>query len=98
MPYLKTFFEQVDCLLCALFGGRPDTTISLTAARAEVRGERWGCVLCAWLHATLRQRHCMRTLDGEPMSGFAQVSAAVQIAAVFVVVFYGIPLAARAFL
>lgn len=71
-------------------------TISLAAARAEVRGEKWGCALCWWLRETLRQAHCRRTLAGEPMSGFANVSAAVQIGLLFAAIFYGIPLAVRA--
>lgn len=91
MSWPRTFFEQLDCMLCALFGGRSDTTISLTAAQAKAHGRVWGCWLCWWLHKTLRQRHCTRTLAGESMSGFAQVSAAVQLAIVFALIFYGVP-------
>ena len=91
MIYFVTLFSQIDELLCVLFGGARDTTISLTAARAEAKRERWGCILCWWLHQTLRQRHCARTLAGESMSGFAQVSAAVQLAIVFALIFYGVP-------
>lgn len=96
MTYFVTLFEQIDCLLCAVFGGGRDMTISLAAARAEARGEGWGCILCWWLHQTLRQAHCRRTLVGEPMSGFANASAAVQIGLLFAAIFYGIPLAVSA--
>lgn len=92
MAYFVILFEQLDELLCVLFGGRRGMTISLAAARAEVRGERWGCWLCWWLHQTLRERHCRRTLAGEPMTGFAAGSAAVQIGLLFAVIFYGLPL------
>ncbi|MDE2333598.1 MAG: hypothetical protein KGK10_03580 [Rhodospirillales bacterium] len=78
--YLRTFFDQLDQMLCALFGGAPQTPISLAAAEAEVKREPWGCALCAWLHATLRQQHCPRVLAGETTTGFAAVSAAVQLA------------------
>lgn len=97
MSYFVTLFEQVDCLLCALFGGAPDTTISFAAARAELKRERWGCWLCWWLHQTLRQRHCTRTLAGEPMSRWANISAAMQLALLFAAIFYGVPMAVRAF-
>lgn len=96
MTYITTVFRELDCLLCALCGGAEDTTISMTAARAEVRGERWGCALCWWLHQTLRQRHCARTLAGEPMSTWAMASAAVQLAMMFALLFYGVPLAIHA--
>ncbi len=92
MSYLRTIFDQLDCWLCALLGGPPDTPISLAAARAQARGERWGCWLCWWLHQTLRQRHCRRTLLAERTTGFAAVSAAVQLVALFAFIVYGLPL------
>ena len=89
MTWARTVFEQLDALLCAVFGGPQDSTISMQAAIAERDGRRWGCVLCWWLHQTLRQRHCERTLAGESMSGWAQASAAVQLALLAAVLAYG---------
>ena len=98
MRWLRTVFDQLDCFLCALCGGPPNTPISLAAARAEKEGEDWGCWLCWWLHQTLRQRHCPRTLAGETTTGFAAVSAAAQLAVLFAVVFLlPVWIAARAF-
>lgn len=92
MGYLRTLFDQLDCWLCALFGGEPDTTISLTAARAQRRGKLWGCWLCWWLHQTLRQRHCERVLAGETTTGFGAFSAATQLALLAAAIIYGVPL------
>lgn len=91
MTYIRTVFDQLDCWLCALFGGDADTPISLAAARANARRKWWGCALCWWLHQTLRQRHCPRVLAGETTTGFAAVSAALQLAVLFAAIFYGLP-------
>ena len=54
MTWLRNVYEQLDEFLAALLGFSPGTTISLNAAEAQVRRRVWGCVLCAWLHWTLR--------------------------------------------
>jgi hypothetical protein len=96
--YLVTAFEMLDEFLNALSGGLRNETISLRAAMAQKQGRPWGCVLCRWLHLTLRQHHCRRTLDREPMGAFAGAVAAVQLGAVFGVVFYLVPWAIWRFL
>lgn len=48
-----------------LFGGRPDDTISLNAAKAEVFGKKWGCYFCKILH-WIDHGHCRRVLNNEP--------------------------------
>lgn len=88
--YLRTFYRQLDCLIAAAFGGPEDTSISMNAALAKKAKKPWGCLLCAWLHKTLRQHHCRRTLEGEFPNGFAAYSAAVQITLVALVLF-GVP-------
>ena len=87
--YLVILFDQLDCFLNALFGGEYDQTISLRLAEAAQKKKFIGCVLCKWLHWSLRQNHCKRILDGEPISGWAAVMAAVQLLIIFVLIFYG---------
>ncbi len=89
--YFHTVFDQLDCFLCAILGGQPDTTISLAAARAKRDGEDWGCWLCEWLHLTLRQHHCERTIKGEHLGAFALICAAVQLSVLFAIIFYAMP-------
>jgi len=87
--YLQIVFDQMDCFLGSLFGGPEDSPISLDAARAARAGKPWGCFLCRWLHWTLRQNHCQRILAGEPTTGFAAISAAIQLLIIFICIFYG---------
>jgi hypothetical protein len=44
--YLFNILVSVDQFTNTLFGGNPDDTISLRAAKAKAKGEQWGCVLC----------------------------------------------------
>ena len=91
LPYIHTLFDQLDCFLCAIFGGAPDTTISLAAAKAKRNRRLWGCWLCAWLHFSLRQHHCERTIKGEPLGAYALVCAGCQLALLFAAIFYLLP-------
>lgn len=45
----------------ATFGGDGNETISKRAARAQVRGDKWGCILCKILDK-LDPDHCKKEL------------------------------------
>lgn len=51
-----------DQLANTAFGGDEDETISSRAAKAALRGERWGCVLCKLLDK-LDPGHCQRNIE-----------------------------------
>jgi hypothetical protein len=44
--YALNLLISLDQLLNTVTGGDPDQTVSLRAAQARAKGERWGCVLC----------------------------------------------------
>jgi hypothetical protein len=44
--------------------GSPDETISSRAAKAQVEGKRWGCVLCKFLD-WLQKDHCKTSLNAD---------------------------------
>lgn len=54
----------VDQLANAIIRGAPDETISSRAAKAEIRGKRWGCVLCKFLDK-LDKDHCKKSLESD---------------------------------
>ena len=87
--WADNLFECTDMWLCALIpGGLPKETISLRAARARQQGRAWGCVLCRWLSLSTRSHHCENVLRGVAVSGFAAISAAIQIGALWFLVDY----------
>lgn len=45
----------------AAIGGFEDETLSSRAARAHLRGERWGCYLCKFLDV-VDKNHCKKSL------------------------------------
>ena len=51
-----------DQLANTAFGGDEDETISSRAAKAALRGERWGCVLCKLLDK-LDPGHCEKNIE-----------------------------------
>jgi len=51
-----------DQLANAAANGHPDETISSRAARAELQGRRWGCVLCRLLDE-IDPGHCAKALE-----------------------------------
>lgn len=91
LAYLTTLITMTDEWLNALFGGEGNQTISMDTALAAKDGQLGACLLCRWFHLTMRQNHCQRTLAGEPVTGFALVSAGVQLTIAFLVVVYGVP-------
>ena len=42
--------------------GDPDETVSSRAAKAQLRGKRWGCVLCNFLNK-LDKNHCEKSIE-----------------------------------
>lgn len=53
--------KMQDVALNVAANGQPYTTISSRAARAQLRGARWGCVLCKLLNA-IDKNHCKDSL------------------------------------
>lgn len=44
--YALNILISLDQLLNTVTGGDPDQTVSLRAALARKRGEKWGCIVC----------------------------------------------------
>ena len=58
-----------DQLANTAFGGHEDETISSRAAKARLKGRRWGCVLCKWLD-WFDPDHCATNIEpdrGKPL-------------------------------
>ena len=51
-----------DQLFNTAANGNEDETVSSRAARAELRGKRWGCVLCRLLDV-FDPRHCIKNIE-----------------------------------
>ena len=69
-PYGRRVAVAIDQLFNALFNGDEDETISSRAAKARLKGKRWGCVLCRFLD-WLDQNHCTNSIEpdeGEKIS------------------------------
>ena len=68
--YGRRVAVAVDQLFNALFDGDEDETISSRAAKARLKGERWGCLLCRFLD-WLDPNHCTNSIEpdeGEKIS------------------------------
>jgi hypothetical protein len=52
----------LDQFANAVIRGDPDETISSRAAKAELRGKKWGCLLCKFLDK-LDKDHCQKSLE-----------------------------------
>jgi len=46
----------------AAIGGKHTETLSHRSARAQIRGDKWGCVLCKLLDY-IEKDHCKKSLD-----------------------------------
>lgn len=60
----------LDQLFNTLLNGDEDETISSRAAKARLKGKRWGCVLCRFLD-WLDPNHCTNSIEpdeGEKLS------------------------------
>lgn len=51
-----------DQLINAVFDGDPDETISSRAAKANRRGQTWGCILCKFLD-WIDPNHCEKSIE-----------------------------------
>ena len=68
--YGRRVAVAIDQLFNALFGGDEDETISSRAAKARMKGKRWGCLLCRFLD-WLDPNHCTNSIEpdeGEKVS------------------------------
>ena len=68
--YGRRVAVAIDQLFNALFGGDEDETISSRAAKARMKGKRWGCLLCRFLD-WLAPNHCANSIEpdeGEKVS------------------------------
>lgn len=68
--YGRRVAVAIDQLFNALFNGDEDETISSRAAKARLKGKRWGCVLCRFLD-WLDPNHCTNSIEpdeGEKVS------------------------------
>ncbi len=52
----------IDQLANTIIRGDPDETISSRAAKAELRGKKWGCYLCKFLDY-LDKDHCKNSIE-----------------------------------
>lgn len=57
-----TIAVAYDQLANATFGGHEDETLSSRAAKARMRGERWGCLVCGVLD-WIDPGHCDRAVE-----------------------------------
>jgi hypothetical protein len=62
----------IDQLFNAILGGYPDETISSRAAKAELRGDKWGCVLCKLL-AYVDKNHCEKVIERDEGKRISEV-------------------------
>lgn len=59
--YLFNIWLSIDMLANVLFGGRAGETVSLRAARADLKGKPIGCILCRILDR-IDPDHCAKSL------------------------------------
>lgn len=62
MRWTLSILVAIDQFANAVLGGNPDETISSRAAKARLKGRRWGCILCGLLDR-LDRDHCNRTVE-----------------------------------
>lgn len=63
---MKTYFWNLavgfDQFLNTLLGGSPDETLSSRAGKAQLKGKKWGCVLCRLLDIVDKD-HCKNNIE-----------------------------------
>ena len=69
--YVLNLLIALDQSVNAIFGGYPDETISIHAARDRNNGARWGCVMCKFLDL-FQKDHCDRTIESKRASLIAR--------------------------
>lgn len=60
--YFLRILISIDQLANTILGGNEDETISSRAAKAQLSGKKWGCVLCKLLDA-LDKNHCEKSIE-----------------------------------
>ncbi|WP_419902144.1 hypothetical protein [Kiloniella sp.] len=60
--YLWNILISIDQLANTLTFGDPDETISSRAAKARIKGKKWGCVLC-WALDKIDEKHCAKSIE-----------------------------------
>lgn len=62
MTYIMRVLVSIDQLVNTIFGGFPDESISSRAAKAQLKGKKWGCVLCKILDK-IDKDHCIKNIE-----------------------------------
>lgn len=62
MTYIMRVLVSIDQLVNTLFGGFEDESISSRAAKAQLKGKKWGCVLCKILDK-IDKDHCKNNIE-----------------------------------
>jgi hypothetical protein len=62
MAYLWNLLVSLDQFINTFLLGDPDETISSRAAKAQLKGKRWGCVLCRLLDY-VQKGHCLKSIE-----------------------------------
>lgn len=63
--YLFNVLIWIDQGINAVFmSGHPDETVSSRAAKAQLKGKRWGCILCKFLNK-LDENHCEKSIEND---------------------------------
>ena len=60
--YFWNLLISLDQLANTVLAGSPDETISSRAAKAARKGQRWGCILCKFLH-WFDKNHCEENIE-----------------------------------
>lgn len=73
------FLLAFDQLVQAIFPrGLPGQTISARAGKAALRGKRWGCYLCRFLHWIDRD-HCNKAIQNDIKRAHAVIADLMDI-------------------
>jgi hypothetical protein len=64
MAYLWNLLVSLDQFINTFLLGDPDETISSRAAKAQLKGKRWGCTLCRLLDF-VQKDHCLKSIEAD---------------------------------
>lgn len=60
--YFWNILVSIDQFVNTVFAGSPDESISSRAAKAQIAGKKWGCVLCKILDK-IDKDHCNKNIE-----------------------------------
>jgi len=60
--YFWKILVSIDQLINTIFFGDEDETISSRAGKAQLKGEKWGCILCKFLDL-FEKDHCSKNIE-----------------------------------